>query len=148
VSHRELDAYDATPFVLIAQLMQQYAHCIDQRRFDQMRDCFTADAEVLRAGLATAIDEYLVALEVGARSYGRTLHLLGMPWVRLRPDNSATSCTYGHSWHFADENAEVLSLEVVVRYDDELRFENGAWRITRREVHPWWTRRHTAAPRG
>lgn len=110
-----------------------YCLFIDEGRVDDFADIFTLDA-VLEEG-ATPIHGReairTLAAAVVSRYRSTSHHLSNVRMERIAEDRlSATS--YVYAWHEPVEPGE--DLHIWARYVDELRLEEGRWKIAKRRL--------------
>lgn len=119
--------------------MLRYARGVDDRDWEQVRNCFAPDAHVAGTGHSGVRDEYLEPLVTGVSRYGVTMHTIGNQVVQVDGDTAYTE-TDLVARHYADGDGKEESLVMGVRYHDHLRREGATWVITRREVRRLWSR--------
>jgi SnoaL-like domain len=124
----------------ISRIMVNYARGVDRRDFDLVRSCFLPEAVIQGTSFGGPRDEYLEILLSGVMRYPKTMHFIGNQHREVDGDNGRTE-TYLIAHHFADEQGEIESLIMGVRYHDQVRrTEDGTWGIVRRDVDCDWRR--------
>lgn len=123
---------------LITEVLTRYVLAIDSGLPDLLRECFTADADLDYGAFGRYDVEGFVALSRQSMpTFDNAQHFLSLPRIKLDGDKAyaRTYCLASHSKNaLASEPTALLG----VYYDDELRRENGQWRISKRtEVAQW-----------
>lgn len=110
------------------RLVATYADAVDEREFDRLREVFTESAVFTNPkSRRSGIDEIVAAMD-GLLRYERTMHLVGLPHVRLGDDGHAAARTPCTAHHVADGTDHVMHL----RYRDDLVRTDDGWRIQTR----------------
>lgn len=123
----------------IAAVLHRYALACDDRDFDAVRACFTADARAEYSGVRLPagvehIIEHLRALE----ALPLTQHVVGTVAVDLAGARArATSYATAHIVRPVGDGHEVLHRGL--RYDDELVWTPSGWRIRDRVHRALWS---------
>ncbi len=116
---------------LIKQLKYKYMRCLDQKRWAEMAEVFTADATAAYSGGKysyqgrDAILEFLRS-SMGADSF-HSSHHVHHPEIQLTSQSTATG-----TWALQDVVID-LKWEITIRgaafYNDEYAKQDGVWRI-------------------
>ncbi len=132
------DALTDADRVEIADLAATYAHAVDRRDFDLLREVFV-DTAVLDTGTATrnGVDEILAAME-RLRRYESTFHILGQQRLRGGPD-TALGETYCEAHHLSSDGDRSTDWIMKIRYIDDLVRTEPGWRIATRRLAVDWT---------
>jgi ketosteroid isomerase-like protein len=128
---------DAEAYTAIAGCIARYARALDDRDFDAVAACFTADAQVTYSGVAlapgrAAIVDYLQ----GLRSLIASTHIMSQPVIDLH-EGGARVETSGLAFLVADSG---------LRYVDEFVLEDGRWLIAERVHRCDWMYEGPLAP--
>jgi hypothetical protein len=110
------------------ELKARYFRCVDQRRFDELGDLFTADAQLDIAQTHAEGRQTIVELIRTALDGVRTVHHGSMPEFRFHDADTATAV-----WAMFDV-VERPGEPVRVgfgHYHEEYVRQDGAWRIAR-----------------
>ena len=131
----------------IKRLKYKYLRCLDQKRWDEMRECFTEDAVAAYSGGKYAYDGRDAILEFLRRAMGaETLlssHRVHHPEIELRSPSEATG-----TWALEDvviEEKWGVTIRGAAFYEDEYVKRAGRWWIQRtgyrRTFEQWQPRR-------
>jgi 3-phenylpropionate/cinnamic acid dioxygenase small subunit len=120
----------------IQQLLVDYSSAIDQRRFDDLDQVFTADAYIdyrATGGIDGRYPQVKAWLAEVLPAFAGYAHMLGLPSIRI-VDDSATARTFCFNpMVFAADNSEKPATMVVgLWYDDEFVRAAEGWRMSRR----------------
>lgn len=126
----------------LTDIVAQYAIAVDRRDETALAALFTGDAELVQpaglvrrgrsATLAGNVDIARGVLEAVAHLHS-TRHVVEQQIVD-RTGDTARGEVYGDAHHvYATENGH-RDYVVAIRYQDEYRRTDGAWRISRREL--------------
>lgn len=133
-----MDGFEADQAAVVA-VLHRYALACDERDFDGIRACFTPDARAeysgvrLRPGVGHVV-EHLRALE----AFPLTQHVVGTAVVEVSGARArATSYATAHIVRPVGDGYEVLHRGL--RYDDELVWTPGGWRIRDRVHQALWS---------
>jgi 3-phenylpropionate/cinnamic acid dioxygenase small subunit len=120
----------------IERVCVRYAGALDERAWEDVESCFTADAVYEHpggrlAGYPAISDRIRHALA----PLTRTLHLLGSAWVRVTGDEARARC-YFQAQHLRDG---VPGKYVIAgTYDDRFVRTSAGWKIQlRRQTYTW-----------
>ena len=130
----------------LADLCRRYASAADSREFGAFGELFTADGVLIssrgryegRAAIAAGVS--------GLARYDRTFHFVGQirHWAE---DGAVRGETYCVAHHFTDAGGAGTQDRVLyIRYRDECRREDGAWRFARRELGLVWAGQEDKPP--
>ncbi|WP_436492108.1 nuclear transport factor 2 family protein [Actinokineospora sp. HUAS TT18] len=119
----------------ITQLVYRLGACLDDHRFDDLREVFTDDVTVSTPG---GVAEGVVAvIEQAARNhaeYQGIQHLVGNVLVDV--DGAEAAVRANLIGTFIKDGKRVLELGGVYRFG--ARKEDAGWRLSRLEVTPTW----------
>ena len=122
----------------IRNLIGRLAHLADGNDLDEYISCFTDDAvwETPRFSARVGKEDILAGARQrradgvqGAGSASR--HIVATQWVNVEDANHATSQSY---WMVLTDANTAPVIRSTGRYNDTLRFENGAWKLARRDA--------------
>jgi len=128
-----MNVEDLVEIEQIKRVKYKYMRCLDQKRWDEMRDVFTDDAVAGYSGGKYHFDgrdEILSFLErsMGADTF-HSSHRIHQPEIDLTGPDTATG-----TWAM-DDVVVMTDWELTVRgaafYEDEYRKVDGEWRISR-----------------
>jgi hypothetical protein len=131
----------------IEDTLHRYSRAIDRDDWSLLRTCYTNDAIDEHGRYNGDIDGMIAWLKVEMRRYESSMHVLGQSVIAaLRP--TATSETYAVAYHrlLPDENGRKVDRVLGLRYVDELRIEDGRWRISHRRCIYEWGRMDPVLP--
>lgn len=133
--------------VAIRQLVDEYAIAVDTRDGERFAGLFAEDGklavyepdESVPSLVYSGRDELLTVVELVA-SFSVTYHVMANHVVELDGD-TATASTYGLTHHLGDapDGDGLRDTLMLLRYDDDLRREGGAWRFVERRIARQWT---------
>ena len=126
---------DASSRLEAADVMIQYAACIDDRDFDGYRACFAPDVELIGFGAdpIRGVDAWVEFVHKALEPYTATQHMLGPPQVQLRGEERADLRTDLQAQHFLREpRGQIFSLWGT--YRTSLARTEGRWAIVRHEL--------------
>jgi hypothetical protein len=117
----------------IKRLKYKYLRCLDQKRWDEMRECFTEDAVAAYSGGKYAYDGRDAILEFLRRAMGAetflSSHRVHHPEIELRSPSEATG-----TWALEDvviEEKWGVTIRGAAFYEDEYVKRDGRWLIRR-----------------
>lgn len=110
-----------------------YCQLIDEGRADDFAEIFTEDA-VLEEGAVPihGRDGIRTLARAVVRRYRATSHHLSNVRMERLAEDRIAATSYVYAWHEPAEPGD--DLHIWARYLDELRFEDGRWRIARRRL--------------
>lgn len=122
----DLEAIEA-----IKRVKYKYMRCLDQKRWDEIRECFTDDATAAYSGGKYAYEGRDAILEFLSSSMGadsfHSSHQVHHPEIRLTSETAATG-----TWALQDVVID-LKWEITIRgaafYEDAYLKRDGVWRI-------------------
>lgn len=118
----------------VRRALARFCTTVDEYDMTALADVFTADAAVDygpgRGGPRQGRDAVVERIAGGQAAFRRTHHQLGQSLIDVDGD-IAHAVTYVTAWH---EDWDGRPSEVRLRYVDELRREDGRWRISRRRA--------------
>jgi hypothetical protein len=124
----------------ITRVLNRYAQGVDRRDFEQIRDCYWADAHDSHGAFEGDRDAYVAWLIEVLPRVATSMH----QYTNVLIDVDLSSGT-------AESEAYCLNVNVFpdggqldhgLRYLDTWQRRDGAWRIYRRRVLTDWSRRH------
>jgi len=117
----------------IKRLKYKYLRCLDQKRWDEMRECFTEDAVAAYSGGKYAYDGRDAILDFLRRAMGAetflSSHRVHHPEIELRSPSEATA-----TWALEDvviEEKWGITIRGAAFYEDEYVKQDGRWLIRR-----------------
>ena len=123
---------DLVEFEQIKRLKYKYMRCLDQKRWDELADCFVADATAAYSGGKysyqgrDAIIEFL-STSMGADTF-HSAHQVHHPEIELKGETSATG-----TWSLQDTVIDT-QWDIIIRgaafYEDTYSKADGTWRIS------------------
>jgi uncharacterized protein (TIGR02246 family) len=122
----------------LQELSARYARAVDRRDYAAFVALFAPDGVLCGPGYAMKAHG---EIEQGIRlieQYEATQHCVHNQLFDVRGD-SATGETYCVARHVYAKDGVRRKLDMGVRYQDEYRREQGAWRFVRRELVLDWT---------
>ena len=122
---------DLVEIELIKRLKYKYARCLDQKLWDEIAECFTADAHAAYSGGGYSFDGRDAIVDFLSRSMGaetfHSSHKMHHPEIDLTGPDTA------HGVWALDDVVVMTDFELTIRgcsfYDDEYVKQDGAWRI-------------------
>ncbi|MET8947062.1 nuclear transport factor 2 family protein [Streptomyces sp. NPDC004542] len=127
----------------IQNRIAQYAHAVDRRDFELVRDCYHQDAYDDHGRYKGGLDGLIDYFHRLARKLDSTYHLMGTPYIVLEGDTARVET-------FALHRAQVTGDAPVLqglRYADRFERREGDWRIAHRLVILDWEHAAGDAPR-
>lgn len=127
----------------IHELLFAYSEAIDQQRFEQLDQVFTADAQLdfrQTGGPACALPAMQVFLGEELRRYRRLQHFISNVRVRFddRDPALATARSYVLAQHGYLHDGRMQFFQLGGEYADTLARRPEGWRITSRVLHLRW----------
>ena len=112
----------------------QYAACIDDRDFDQYRDCFTTDVELHGFGsnVIRGVDDWFDFVHKALENFSATQHLLGPPQVELNGDAAQMRTDLQAQHFFREPKGRIFTLWGT--YRTQLVRTDRVWKIKRHEL--------------
>src|SRR5690348_5712471 len=124
---------DLVEIEAIKRVKYRYARCLDQKLWDDIGDCFTADAQAAYSGGAYSLDSRDAIVDCRRRAMGaetfHSSHRMHHPEIDLTSPTSATGV-----WALEDTVIETqwqITIRGAAFYTDEYVKEDGQWRIKR-----------------
>jgi len=120
----------------IHDLLVRYSNAIDDREFERLRDCFTADAVATYNGqqLAPGVEAIIEYVSV-LRRLRETMHVIGHSLIEVDGDRAtADTALVAYLVDATGEHETVIVRGL--RYRDQLVREAAGWRIRRRVHEP------------
>lgn len=133
--HRELLDRQA-----IVDTAIRYTWALDQKRWDDLDDVFTADAQtyLMRTVPENGIDEIKERIRSSLAPLDDSQHIVSNHQVVLNGDTATHRC-YLHAQHIYNDVEGSPLFVVAGRYEDEMMSTDDGWRITRRDLIAMWT---------
>ena len=124
---------DLVEIELIKRLKYKYARCLDQKLWDEIAECFTADAYAAYSGGGYSFEGRDAIVDFLCRSMGaetfHSSHKMHHPEIDLTGPDTA------HGVWALDDVVVMTDFELTIRgcsfYDDDYVKQDGAWRIQR-----------------
>jgi ketosteroid isomerase-like protein len=135
-----MDYNKAQERIALQDVMLNYAAGVDDRDFDQYRDCFSEDVTVLGMGPEPVygLDNWMDFVRKALSKYGATQHMLG-PQLAVIKGEKATTRTDVRALHcLKDEPGKTFTLWAT--YRTELVKVDGQWKIQKHELIPRFSR--------
>ena len=135
------DAYAAIP-----NRIARYARALDDRDFDAVAACFTADAQVTYSG--TTLEpgrEAIVAYLQGLRGLIATTHIMSVPVIELDGYRARVE-TSGLAFLVVPTDGEPVVRTRGLRYLDEFVLQDNQWLIATRVHRCDWMYEGPLAP--
>ena len=123
-----------TDLEAIKRLKYKYQRCLDTKRWDELRDCFTEDAQAAYSGGKFSFDGRDAIMKflqgaMGAESF-HSSHVVSQPEIDFIDERHATGC-----WCLQDyviDTSFDMSLRGAAFYEDEYqKGDDGVWRISK-----------------
>jgi SnoaL-like domain len=117
----------------IQQLLVNYSTAIDQRRFDDLDEVFTADAYIdyrAMGGIDGSFPEVKAWLAEVLPGFANYAHMLGLPSIQLAGD-AATARTFCFN-PMVFGGAQPTTMLLGLWYEDEFVRTADGWRMSRR----------------
>lgn len=118
----------------IVELTRAYGRALDDRRYEQLRDVFTADATAALGGsLQVGVDQIIDRVSSALAVFDRCEHHLDDHRIEVTGDAAAARCSV-RALHMraAAETPPVYT--VVGTYQDRLVRTDAGWRIAHRDL--------------
>ncbi len=135
-----MDTGELSARVALRDLACRYAAAIDQCDMDRLGEVFTEDAELSlpylqqqHSGRAKIVE---VISQVGT-FFDRTFHAVHNQLLDVQ-GNVASGETYCIALHFSARDGGRQRYDMCIRYQDQMRCEQGVWRFLRRELQLDW----------
>lgn len=130
-----------SPQDAIRNVLGRYSRAVDDRDFDAVGRCFTADAIASYSGLTIPQGrEHVVDHIRGIARTRVSQHFLIPIIVEVDADGrTATSLCYGLAVLIQDKDGETRSVARGLRYADEWRLTDEGWQIANRLHRADWT---------
>lgn len=134
------DAALAEDEAAIRRLAALYARAMDRNEPQLLAEIFSAEALLEGPGFAMQGHAQICAVPAMLRGmYGRTQHQIHQQTVTVQGD-SAEAETYCSAHHLTVQgDGSASNLVWAMRYHDQLRREDGRWRLLRRTALIDWT---------
>ena len=116
----------------IKRLKHQYWRCLDQKRWDELATCFTADATVSYGSgqyRFTGVDAIIRFLSesLGEQSGSHGIHMGGHPDIQLTSATAARGTWV--LWNFLFNPGQQRNVRIGAYYHDQYVKVDGAWKI-------------------
>jgi hypothetical protein len=122
---------------LIKDLYARYAYGIDSADMDLVRSVFHPDCVVVGTLEQGSLRDYLEGIEEGVLMYDATMHFKGNQYVEINGDSGFVE-TWVIGYHMEAPGSPIDSLELALRYKDEVARTDDDWKIIRREATEQW----------
>ena len=120
----------------ITRVIHRYAEMVDRRRFDQVVECFTDDAEFILDGERQVISSLFCETE--PESNQRTMHQVTNINIDVNGDHAvANSYVFVHRAEGA--GLEEVQILIGASYEDIFERSGGRWRIKQRTLERRWS---------
>ena len=130
----------------ISGCIARYARALDDRDFDAVAACFTADARVSYSGVALEPGrEAIVAYLQGLRSLIASTHIMSQPVIELDGERAHVE-TSGLAFLVAPTDGQPVVRTRGLRYVDEFVLQDGRWLIAERVHRCDWMYEGPLAP--
>jgi uncharacterized protein (TIGR02246 family) len=130
----------------ITSCIARYARALDDRDFDAVAACFTADAQVTYSGVALAPGrEAIVDYLQGLRSLIASTHIMSQPVIDIDGDRARVE-TSGLAFLVASTDAQPVVRTRGLRYVDQFVRQDGRWLIAERVHRCDWMYEGLLAP--
>jgi uncharacterized protein (TIGR02246 family) len=130
----------------ITSCIARYAQALDDRDFDAVAACFTADAQVTYSGVALAPGrEAIVDYLQGLRSLIASTHIMSQPVIDIEGDRARVE-TSGLAFLVASTDAQPVVRTRGLRYVDQFVRHDGRWLIAERVHRCDWMYEGSLAP--
>lgn len=118
----------------IQNVIANYAHAVDRRDFDTVRDCYHEDAYDDHGRYKGGLDGLIDYMHSLADKLNSTYHLMGVPYIVVKGDK-AWAETFSIYRRDLKGDSPVLA---GLRYADKFERRDGRWRIAHRLVILDW----------
>ncbi|MBE7324756.1 nuclear transport factor 2 family protein [Nocardioides sp. Y6] len=118
----------------IQNVIARYAHAVDRRDFDTVRECYHEDAYDDHGRYKGGLDGLIDYMHALAAKLVSTYHLMGTPYIEVDGDTARVE-TFSIYRRELIGDAPVLS---GLRYADTFERRDGRWRIAKRLVILDW----------
>jgi ketosteroid isomerase-like protein len=125
----------------LSELVARYAHCVDTRDFDSLREVFTSDAVLVTSrGERRGLDEIQTAMN-GLRRYEATFHFVGQSVFSADSLDAARAFgeTLCEAHHVSSDDDQRTNRVMYIRYHDRYHRTTAGWRISARRLEVPWT---------
>ena len=119
-------------------LMQRYAHGVDDRDLDLVATIFAPGAIFEGVQGEKSATEWLDSMR-GQRSFPVSMHVLGEPLATIDGDTAELD-TYAVVYQIGDKDKGQADLTLGIRYRDTCARIDGQWLITHRRAATVWMR--------
>ena len=120
------------------ELMQRYAHGVDDRDLDLVATIFAPDAIFEGVQGEKPATEWLESMR-GPRSYPVSMHVLGEPLATIDGDTAELD-TYAVVYQVGDKDKAQADTTLGMRYRDSCVRVEGQWLIRHRRASIVWMR--------
>lgn len=119
----------------IQNVVSGYAHAVDRRDFDAVRECYHPDAYDDHGRYKGGVDGLIDYMHALASKLVSTYHLMGTPYIELDGDVARVETFSIYRRELIGDDHPVLS---GLRYADRFERRDGRWRIAERLVILDW----------
>lgn len=126
-------------FHQVSQTLYRYASSVDSKDWVSLRSLFTDDAVGDYSGREPLVGGDAIVGWIKEMTADRNWqhHLINVYHVDRLDESHAQSLTY-HTSHQTGEDSPGSVTLLVARYRDDLRYEEGCWRIARKQMETGW----------
>lgn len=118
----------------IQNVIARYAHAVDRRDFDAVRECYHPDAYDDHGRYKGGLDGLIDYMHALAAKLNSTYHLMGTPYIELKGDTAWVETFTIYRRDLKGDETVLSGL----RYADTFERRDGQWRIARRLVILDW----------
>ena len=116
----------------ITDTLLDYCQYIDEARLDRISDLFCQDATFDDGNPAVGHEKVMRRIKRLLASVDATSHHLSNIRVEILPSpETSNAMSYAYAWHQRHDGTQ---FDLWIRYIDQLRLEEGRWRLHRRAV--------------
>ena len=122
---------DLNELEAIKQLKYRYMRCVDQKKWDEVSDCFTPNATAAYSNGKYSFDGREAIMKFLAESMGRpsffSSHQISQPEIQFQSEDEATG-----TWALQDVVIETefgITIRGAAFYEDRYVKQDGAWKI-------------------
>ncbi len=121
----------------IIEMINQYALCLDDRKWDLLKDLFTEDVQINFGGIERdGIEDFIDMIKDHLGGCGPSQHLFSNYRITVDGDK-ATAAFYGRVMHAGVGEQKDVLFDFWGEYMDELIRTPNGWRTCRRSQRPF-----------
>ncbi len=135
-----MDTSELSDRIALRDLACRYASAVDKVDLERLGDVFCEDAELsLPYRQETHNGRAAIVKVIGQIDdfFDATFHAVHNQLIELQGD-TASGETYCIALHFSSRDGGRQRYDMCIRYQDQMRRENGVWRFARRELQVDW----------